>query len=64
MQRRAVDRNRIKRQVREYFRQNRHRLPALDIIVMVREGLKGQPNSALRNSLERHWQKIIDRCNA
>jgi ribonuclease P protein component len=64
LQRRAVDRNRIRRVVREHFRFNSQRLPAMDIIVMVREGLKNQSNTALRHSLDRHWQKLIDRCEA
>ena len=32
----SVDRNRIKRLIREYFRQARHQLPSMDIVVLAR----------------------------
>ena len=35
----AVQRNRIKRSIRESFRQHQHTLPAVDIIVLARRGL-------------------------
>ena len=33
---RAVDRNRIKRLIRESFRQNREKLPGIDLVVMAK----------------------------
>ncbi|MBD3669603.1 MAG: ribonuclease P protein component [Gammaproteobacteria bacterium] len=58
----AVDRNRVKRQIRESFRQNQTQLQGLDIVVMARAGIKSEPNLAIRQSLERHWQRILRRC--
>ena len=37
--RRAVDRNRLKRLIRESFRQNQHDLPDVDIVIMVRQNI-------------------------
>lgn len=54
----AVARNRIKRVVRESFRRNRGRLPALDIVVLARQAATGTDNRALFESLERHWQRL------
>jgi len=52
---RAVDRNRVKRLVRETFRLRRPRLPAMDIVIQ----LTGAPGDAdLRRSLEGLWDRI------
>ncbi|MDR9426227.1 MAG: ribonuclease P protein component, partial [Marinobacter sp.] len=45
----AVQRNRIKRQVRETFRLQQD-LPSLDIIVLGRQGLSQLDNTAVRSS--------------
>lgn len=55
---RAVDRNRIKRIVREHFRQHQHELPPLDLVVMARRDTAGSPNDSLRKSLAAHWKKV------
>ena len=55
---RAVDRNRIKRQTRESFRQHGAALPALDIVLLARAGAGGAARSELRGALERLWQKL------
>lgn len=57
----AVDRNRIKRQVREHFRHHAP-LPALDFVVSARAPAAAAPTSALRASLAQHWLKVIERC--
>lgn len=58
----AVDRNRIRRIVRESFRQNRERLPALDVVVQGKAAAVKCDNARLRSSLEWHWQEVIKRC--
>lgn len=55
---RAVARNRIKRLVRESFRAERRRLPALDLVVMCRRAAAGADNATLRRSLADHWQRL------
>ena len=55
----AVDRNRIKRIVRESFRSHQRELSGLDIVVMCRDEVKQMSNQELFNSLNTHWQKII-----
>jgi ribonuclease P protein component len=54
----AVNRNRIKRAVRESFRHYSSRLPAVDIVVNARAGAKAAANSALAHSLEQLWDKL------
>jgi len=53
----AVGRNRIKRLVRESFRQHRQALGSLDIVVLNKPGTHQASNKALFESLERHWQQ-------
>ncbi|MFI4905890.1 MAG: ribonuclease P protein component [Steroidobacteraceae bacterium] len=60
--RRAVDRNRLRRLIRESFRVNQLRLPALDIVIGVRAGVQTADNARLRSALERLWQKISATC--
>lgn len=59
---RAVDRNRIKRIIRESFRQNQSILPMVDLVVMAKPQTKSATNSELFASLEHHWNKLIKQC--
>ncbi len=60
--RRAVDRNRIKRQARESFRHRQPELVGLDFVVMAKGGAVSVSNRELRKSLERHWRRLTTRC--
>ena len=57
----AVQRNRIKRIVRESFRINNDKLPAIDMVVMVKSGIDQLDNEAINLQLEKIWRKIIQR---
>ncbi|TPH13235.1 ribonuclease P protein component [Litorilituus lipolyticus] len=57
----AVQRNRIKRLVRESFRLNQHKLPDIDIVVMVKSGIDQLDNNQINQQLEKIWRKIIQR---
>lgn len=54
----AVQRNRIKRCVRDSFRLHQHQLPAMDLVLMVKGDISNTPNDELLKQLERLWQKI------
>lgn len=58
----AVQRNRIKRQVRETFR-NQQDLPALDIIVLGRQGLAQLENPAVHSALDDIWRRVKKQFN-
>ena len=55
---RAVDRNRIKRLIRESFRQNQCNLPTIDLVVMAKPVAKNADNQQIFQSLEQHWHKL------
>ena len=55
---RAVVRNRIKRQVRESFRHCFGTLPSFDVMVVARGSAAAQENAVLRADLERLWQRL------
>ena len=55
---RAVDRNRIKRLVRESFRRARTQMPAIDLVVMAREAAAGVPGAELLAELDALWRKL------
>ncbi|MBW3568123.1 MAG: ribonuclease P protein component [Proteobacteria bacterium] len=59
---RAVGRNRIKRQARESFRHVCKDIPAIDIVVMAKKEAAAATNAELRNSLDRHWQRLASKC--
>ena len=54
----AVQRNRIKRQVRESFRHHHPDLPARDLVVMARYSAAARSNQELAASLQQHWRKL------
>jgi len=58
--RRAVDRNRLKRVVRESFRGFRIQLHGIDIVVLCRQGAVTAPNPRLFSSLSAHWKRARD----
>ena len=59
---RAVDRNRVRRQVREIFRLCASDLPALDIVIGLRPGISGASAAQMRENLTSLWQRIIAQC--
>jgi ribonuclease P protein component len=56
---RAVERNRIKRLLRESFRRIRHQLPAVDLMVMAREQTAGVPGPDLLAEIDLLWKKLL-----
>lgn len=54
----AVQRNRIKRLIRESFRQRQHQLPPIDAIVLARNSLDQLDNRRITTILEQLWQKL------
>lgn len=57
---RAVDRNRIKRQVRESFRLWRDKLEPMDYVVVARSAARVADRRVLREQLEQLWQRFSD----
>jgi ribonuclease P protein component len=55
--RRATARNRIKRVIRESFRQQQALLSGLDVVVINQSRAARASNEEMFDSLERHWQR-------
>lgn len=55
----AVQRNRVKRILRETFRQQQTSLGNLDIVVLARSGLDKLDNHEMHNLFNKQWSKII-----
>lgn len=58
---RSVDRNRGKRLTREIFRDRSSSLPALDVVVRLKNNLRGANNPALRTELQGLLKSIAER---
>ena len=54
----AVTRNRVRRLIRESFRLQRRGLPAVDVFVIARSGVRSASNAQIFASLARLWQGI------
>ena len=59
----AVNRNRIKRAIRESFRIKQHNLPPIDAIVLARRGADTLENDTLNNVLNTLWQKLVTKAS-
>lgn len=58
----AVQRNRIRRVIRESFRLQQLSLPSFDIVVGTRPPVRTATNQQLRESLRQLWPKLISVC--
>jgi ribonuclease P protein component len=56
----AVVRNRIKRQIRESFRLNKELLSGLDCVVVAKNSASTATQAVLRSSIDSHWRKISE----
>lgn len=54
----AVQRNRLKRQIRELFRLNQHLITNYDVVVIARRGFDEVPNEELQKQFIKFWKKI------
>lgn len=54
----AVERNRIKRQIRESFRLNQVNLTGWDIVVVARKGLGDLENGELAQQFGKLWKRL------
>jgi len=54
----AVNRNRLRRHIRESFRHHKEALKGLDIIVLMRSECTPLDNHVIRNDIDRLWQKL------
>ena len=59
--RKAVERNRFKRLVRDSFRLHQHTFEPLDIVVLSRPGLSDLDNQTIIKQLENLWQRLNKR---
>lgn len=59
---RAVVRNRIKRQIRETFRQSQEKLAGLDVVVVASPKAGMAPAASQRASLQTLWEKVEKQC--
>lgn len=57
--RHAVDRNRMKRLIRETFRVKQQQLAGIDVIVLARKGMNDSTNVELIEQLNGQWQRLI-----
>jgi ribonuclease P protein component len=58
----AVNRNRIKRLVRESFRHRQPELPAMDLVVNARPAAGKAANAEIAASVVALWNRIAQRC--
>ena len=57
---RAVNRNLIKRKIREKFRQNQYQLQGLDLVLLCRSGVEGLNKREIDHNLNLLFDKIAD----
>jgi ribonuclease P protein component len=58
----SVERNRIRRIIRESFRLHQHEIPAVDLVVSARARARDASGAELRASLAALWKKVTEQC--
>jgi ribonuclease P protein component len=58
----GVERNRIRRIIRESFRLHQHELPSVDLIISARARARDATRHELRAGLEALWKKVNEQC--
>jgi ribonuclease P protein component len=58
----SVERNRIRRVIRESFRLHQHELPAIDLVVSARARARDATGAELHASLATLWKKVSEQC--
>lgn len=58
--RKATARNRIKRVIRESFRQQQQALVGFDVVVINQPAAAMAKNDTMTESLQRHWRRCIE----
>lgn len=58
----AVERNRVKRIIRESFRRRQRELGAIDYVVIAKAGATGRHSRALRLELDNLWGRARQKC--
>ena len=61
--RKATQRNRIKRLVRESFRSQLHNLPSIDAIVLARKGADSLTNAEITSVINGLWKRVKKRAS-
>lgn len=62
--RRAVARNRLKRQIRESYRHHAEHLGGLDVVVLANKGAEKVASKSFRKVLAKQWERAMRRCTA
>ena len=57
----AVDRNRIKRLIRESYRKRQIYLPSIDIVVMARKSVINMDNTVVYQQLDKLWSRLSEK---
>jgi ribonuclease P protein component len=58
----AVERNRIRRVIKESFRLHQEQIPAVDLVVSARARARDAAGKVLHESLEGLWKKVTEAC--
>lgn len=56
----AVERNRVKRQIRESFRHHQDKLGGWDIVIIARKGMAEQQNVELARQFGKLWKRLTN----
>lgn len=59
----AVDRNWIKRTIREQFRLNQHSFPGIDLVVALRSSTHKISNQELHSCIEKLFSQLMKQCD-